>query len=127
MKQVSLKKRLVLAILLLTIMALTITVGSIYFILRQYLYHNVLNQKAMQNLYMIDTFISEHLQRYEAMLEVYANSDIIMDLDEHHENIQAVKNLFKSICRKKSEHFKYVCWVPAIAPGRFAYIGSRSA
>ena len=90
MKKVSLKKRLIFAILSLTIMAVVITVGSIYFILRQYLYHNVLNQKAMQNLHMIDAYISAHLQKYETMLEIYANSDIIMDLDEHHENIKIV-------------------------------------
>ena len=100
MKKVSLKKRLIFAILSLTIMAVVITVGSIYFILRQYLYHNVLNQKAMQNLHMIDAYISAHLQKYETMLEIYANSDIIMDLDEHPENIQKVKNLFKAIAEK---------------------------
>lgn len=56
----------------------------------------------MQNLHMIDAYISEHLQKYETMLEVYANSGIIMDLDEHPENIQKVKNLFKAIADKNS-------------------------
>jgi len=97
--RISVKLKIVLAMLLLSIISLSITTGVIYAIVKWYMLYEVLDKNSAQSLQVFSSYVDEYFKQYEAMLRVYTKSEMIANLDNHNENIEAVRTLFKKVAQ----------------------------
>jgi len=95
--RISVKLKIVLAMLLLSIVSLSITTGVIYAIVKWYMLYEVLDKNSSQSLEVFSSYVDEYFRQYEAMLRVYTKSEMIINLDEHDENIETVRTLFQKV------------------------------
>ena len=95
--RISVKLKMVLAMLLLSIISLTIATGVIYAIVKWHMLYEVLDKNSAQSLQVFSSYVDEYFRQYEAMLRVYTKSEMIINLDDHSENIETVRTLFQKV------------------------------
>lgn len=98
--RISVRKKFVFSMLTLSIVSLSIAAGITYAIVRHYMLYEVLDKNSSQSLQVFSSYVNEYFQQYEAMLEVYTKSDLIVTLDDNQEKIEDLRTLF----RKDSEN-----------------------
>jgi len=100
--RISIKAKFLLAMLTLSIFSLTITTGIIYSIVRWYMLYEVMDKSSTQSLQVFKSYLGEYFKQYEAMLKMYTNAELIVDLDEHPENEDKVRELFSKVAKDNS-------------------------
>ena len=97
--RISIKAKFLLAMLTLCIFSLSIATGVVYGIVRWYMLYEVMDKSSTQSLEVFKSYLSEYFKQYEAMLQIYTNTEIILELDEHPENEEKVRGLFRRVAR----------------------------
>ena len=95
--RLSVKTKFIASMLILSIFSLSIAVGILYSIVRWYMLYDVLDKNSKQSLQVFSSYVNEYFQQYEAMLRVYAKSELITTLDEHPDRIEDLRALFKKV------------------------------
>ena len=103
--RISVKAKFLLAMLSLSVFSLTITTGIIYGIVRWYMLYEVMDKTSTQSLQVFESYLSEYFKQYEAMLEVYTNTEFIVDLDKYPENEQMIRELFNKVSKDNHSIF----------------------
>ena len=113
--RISVKTKFLLAMLSLSIFSLTIATGIIYGIVRWYMLYEVMDKNSHQSLQVFKSYLEEYFKQYEAMLQIYTNTDVIIDLDDNPENDEKVRKLFNNATKNN----------PSILATYMGCIGSR--
>jgi len=93
--RISVKAKFISSMLGLSIISLSIATGITYFIVRYNMLHEVLDKNASQTLEVFSSYVDEYFRQYESMLNIYTNSELVVELDEHRENIPKLRDFFK--------------------------------
>ena len=100
--RISVKTKFLLAMLSLSIFSLTVATGIVYGIVRWYMLYEVMDKSSTQSLQVFKSYLNEYFKQYEAMLRVYANTELIVELDENPENDEKVRELFNKVAKSNS-------------------------
>ena len=93
--RITVKAKFLLAMLTLSIFSLTIITGIVYGIVRWYMLYEVLDKSSTQSLQVFKSYLSEYFKQYEVILNVYTDMELIVELEDHPENEEKIKELFK--------------------------------
>ncbi len=109
--RISVKAKFISSMLILSILSLSIALGVLYSIVRWHLLYDVLDKNSSQSLQVFSAYVNEYFQQYEAMLEIYTRSELITTLDEHPENVERLRSLFKKVMAgNNSVHATYASY-----------------
>ena len=100
--RISVRVKFLSAMLLLSIVSLSLATGINYAIVRYYTLYEMIDKSSSQSLKVFSSYVNEYFKQYESMLKVYSSSNLIKNLDENEEFDDEVLNLFKNVSQSNN-------------------------